>query len=105
MNRRLKFNTMLKSIFVLPLLLARLWLSTSALNKEVVEYEWLSRWEVTGSQIVQYENNNVTINFEFSDRGLGPKLVDKILLSKKGIIVKQTLSEHSFMGSAVSEVR
>jgi hypothetical protein len=62
---------MLKSIFVLPLLLARLWLSTSALNKEVVEYEWLSRWEVTGSQIVQYENNNVTINFEFSDRGLG----------------------------------
>jgi hypothetical protein len=71
MNRRLKFNTMLKSIFVLPLLLAPLWLPTSALNKEVVEYEWLSRWEVTGSQIVQYENNNVTINFEFSDRGLG----------------------------------
>jgi hypothetical protein len=96
---------MLKSIFVLPLLLAPLWLPTSALNKEVVEYGWLYGGEVTGNQIVQYENNNVTINFEFSDRGLGPKLVDNILLSKKGIIVKQTLSGHSFMGSAVSEVR
>ena len=80
-------------------------LPTSELNKEVVEYGWLYGGEVTRNQIVQYENSNVTINFEFSDRGLGPKLVDNILLSKKGIIVKQTLSGHSFMGSAVSEVR
>jgi hypothetical protein len=78
--------------------------SVSALSQEALEYEWLTMGAVTGGQLVEYEGNKVVINFEFSDRGLGPKLLDEITLSDTGTILKQKLSGNSFMGNQVSEL-
>ncbi|MGX5201202.1 amidohydrolase family protein [Aliikangiella sp. IMCC44632] len=75
-----------------------------ASSQEVLEYEWLTMGKVTGSQVVEYKANKVTIDFGFSDRGLGPKLRDEITLSKSGTILKQKISGNAFMGNKVSEL-
>jgi len=71
--------------------------------QEIIEYEWLTMGEKTGSQLVKYEKNSLLIDFEFSDRGLGPKLQDKILLSNDGFIINELVTGETYMGAPVNE--
>jgi imidazolonepropionase-like amidohydrolase len=71
--------------------------------QEIIEYDWLTMGEPTGSQIVKYGKNSLIVDFEFSDRGLGPKLHDKIILSKNGFILEETISGKTYMGALVDE--
>lgn len=71
---------------------------------ELIEYDWLTMGEKTGSQIVKYKGNSLTIDFEFSDRGMGPKLHDVITLSNDGYILTEKVSGKTYMGAPVDEM-
>ena len=70
---------------------------------ELVEYDWLTMGEKTGSQIVKYKGNSLIIDFEFSDRGMGPKLHDEITLTNNGYILTEKVSGKTYMGALVDE--
>jgi cytosine/adenosine deaminase-related metal-dependent hydrolase len=70
---------------------------------ELVEYDWLTMGEKTGSQIVKYKGNSITIDFEFNDRGMGPKLHDVITLTNNGYILTEKISGKTYMGAPVDE--
>jgi|NorSeaMetagenome_1021524.scaffolds.fasta_scaffold21907_1 hypothetical protein len=75
----------------------------NVLANDKLEYDWLTLEEVTGSQVVHYKKNSMIIDFEFTDRGMGPKLHDEIQFSEKGLILNERISGHSYMGATVNE--
>lgn len=92
---------------VLSALLLLLFTSTPALANHlvdhIVEYDWLTMGKKTGHQTVIYDGNRVVMDFEFADRGRGPKIHDEVLLADDYTIITQTVSGHSYMGAQVSE--
>lgn len=73
------------------------------LASQTVEYDWLTMGKKSGHQTVIYDGNKTLIDFEFTDRGRGPKTHDEIWLADDHTIIKQTVTGHSYMGAEVFE--
>jgi len=71
---------------------------------EVRAYEWLTGGEVSGSlQTTWREDGARSTEFEFNDRGRGPKIHEIIETGDDGTVVSLQVSGHSYMGAPVDE--
>ena len=78
--------------------------AVSSLADETQRYEWLTAGKVSGSHVrlIRDDGTRVT-DFEFNDRGRGPKLHEELQTGKDGMLVSLQVSGRSYMGAPVDE--
>ena len=68
--------------------LAALWavcLTAAAQEPRTVHYDWLTAGEVSGSQVLKIGADGArTADFEFNDRGRGPKIHEELTFAADG---------------------
>jgi hypothetical protein len=85
-----------------------LWLllpvAAAAKEAPAVRYDWLTAGEVSGSLLLQIREDGTRIaDFEFNDRGRGPKLHEEVRFGDDGRPLELQVSGHSYMGAPVQE--
>jgi hypothetical protein len=71
---------------------------------ETRHYEWLTAGEVSGALLMTIRDDGARISdFEFNDRGRGPKIHEVIETGENGLVVSLQVSGHSYMGAPVDE--
>ena len=96
-----QFMTILHSV-VLTLVL----LPTTLTGQEpaTVTYDWLTAGEVSGSHVLNIGADGVrTADFEFNDRGRGPKIHEELTVAADGTLLELQVSGHSYMGAPATE--
>ena len=69
-----------------------------------VAYDWLTAGEVSGSQVLQIRADGTRVaDFEFNDRGRGPKIHEELRVDADGRPVAVQVSGHSYMGAPAAE--
>lgn len=80
---------------------------TSAAEKsssEILAFDYLTNDVVSGSmQMTIEDDQHREINFQYNDRGRGPKLHEQIRLGEKGELLELKISGNSYMGAPVDE--
>ncbi|WDD99339.1 amidohydrolase family protein [Thalassomonas actiniarum] len=72
--------------------------------QQVIKYDWLTSGEKSGfMEVTHLDDKHSVTTFEFNDRGRGPKLRDEIWLNDQGIISKQIVTGHAYMGAKTDE--
>jgi hypothetical protein len=71
---------------------------------ELRHYDWLTAGEVSGShvRVIREDGTRVT-DFEFNDRGRGPKIHEELKTGEDGMLVSLQVSGHSYMGAPADE--
>ena len=86
------------------LLAALLSLSLPVLADETVQYDFINNGKREGGQTVVYrDNGTVEVEFQFNDRGRGPKIREVLALDKQGLLTATTITGNSYMGAKVDE--
>lgn len=79
-------------------------LTAPALADETRHYDWLTAGKVSGSHVLVIEADGTRVSdFEFNDRGRGPKLRETLKTGDDGIVVSLAVSGRSYMGAPVDE--
>ena len=69
-----------------------------------VTYDWLTLGKKSGELVITYkDDNSQTANFEFNDRGRGPKTSEKIQFDANGQMISFQVTGKSYMGAPVNE--
>jgi len=69
-----------------------------------VRYDWLTAGAVSGSQVLQIRVDGSRVSdFEFNDRGRGPKIHDEVRFAGDGSVRSLQVSGNSYMGAPVDE--
>ncbi len=78
--------------------------AASSLADETQRYDWLTAGNVSGSHVrtIRDDGTRVT-DFEFNDRGRGPRLHEELKTGNGGMLVSLQVSGHSYMGAPVDE--
>lgn len=83
---------------------ALVFVSIAAQADETRTYDWLTAGEPSGTLIMQVRDDGTRISdFEFNDRGRGPKIHEIIQTDERGLITSLQVSGHSYMGAPVNE--
>jgi hypothetical protein len=71
---------------------------------ELRHYDWLTAGKVSGShvRVIRQDGTRVT-DFEFNDRGRGPKIHEELKIGEDGLLVSLRVSGHSYMGAPADE--
>jgi imidazolonepropionase-like amidohydrolase len=79
-------------------------LGAAAGDGRTMRYDWLTAGEVSGSHVLQIRADGTRVaDFEFNDRGRGPKIHEEISLGSDGKPVTLQVSGHSYMGAPAQE--
>jgi len=74
------------------------------LADELRHYDWLTAGKVSGSHIRVIKDDGTRItDFEFNDRGRGPKIHEQIRTGEDGLPISLRVSGHSYMGAPADE--
>ena len=69
-----------------------------------VTYDWLTSGEKSGELVITYKSDDSQIaDFEFNDRGRGPKISEKIQFDSNGQVISFKVVGKSYMGAPVNE--
>lgn len=68
-----------------------------------LEYSWLTVGEPSGAQTTTIIDDKTTVEFEFADRGRGPKTRTTIQLSPAGFPTSAVISGNNYQKAAVNE--
>jgi hypothetical protein len=102
--RRRGPRTLLRRAALLPILLLSLPQAGLAAAR-TVHYDWLTAGQVTGSLQLQIrEDGSRVADFEFNDRGRGPKIHEVFRIAGDGTLSSLEVSGHSYMGAPADEV-
>jgi hypothetical protein len=91
---------------VFTILLGLLLLNSAAVAEEPLarHYDWLTAGKVSGSLVLMIrEDGTRTADFQFNDRGRGPKIHAESRADESGMIVSLQVSGHSYMGAPAKE--
>jgi hypothetical protein len=78
--------------------------SMALADDRTVRYDWMTADQVSGSHVlVIAADGKRTTDFEFNDRGRGPKLHEVIETNADGFITHLEVTGHSYMGATASE--
>jgi hypothetical protein len=91
---------------VLPVLLAAMLpcAYVSADEARTVYYDWLTAAQVSGSLRLEIsEDGRRVADFEFNDRGRGPKIHEVVRVDDDGLPLALEVSGHSYMGAPAEE--
>ncbi len=71
---------------------------------ELRHYDWLTAGKVSGShvRVIRDDGTRVT-DFQFNDRGRGPKIHEELKTGKNGMLSSLQVSGHSYMGAPADE--
>ena len=79
-------------------------IASSSLADETQRYEWLTAGEVSGSHVRLIRDDGARVtDFEFNDRGRGPKIHEVLETDESGRLLSLQVSGHSYMGAPVDE--
>jgi imidazolonepropionase-like amidohydrolase len=80
------------------------WQALSAGETIIRHYDWMTADQVSGSHVVQINPDGSRVSdFEFNDRGRGPKIHEVIGTGEDGLLISLQVSGHSYMGAPVEE--
>ena len=105
-KHRMNSNTrplkgLLFSTFLLPLLISN---TLTAQEQVSRHYDWLTADKVSGSHVLQIKPDGTRVaDFEFNDRGRGPKLHEELKTGEAGLLTSLQVSGHSYMGAPAEE--
>ena len=69
-----------------------------------VRYDWLTAGQVSGAlQLHVREDGSRVADFEFNDRGRGPKIHEELQVAADGTLLSLQVSGHSYMGAPADE--
>jgi len=83
-----------------------LFLLTGAAQADVLvrKYDWITADQVSGSlNLAVAEDGSRVVDFEFNDRGRGPKLHEVLRVDEAGLLTSVEISGHAYMGAPVDE--
>jgi cytosine/adenosine deaminase-related metal-dependent hydrolase len=84
---------------------AALLLPWTAVAGTTVHYDWLTQGEVSGRlELTIHESGVRSAQFEFSDRGRGPKLAERYAVNEEGLITTFESRGNAYMGAPVAEL-
>lgn len=84
---------MVAALLALPLLSAA----------EELRYTFLTAGKREGGQTIRIDGNRMTVDYEFNDRGRGPKIHEELVLDDAGLIRSYRISGHAYLGSPATE--
>ncbi len=89
--------TFLLSLLLLPAV-------ASAQEPTIRHYDWLTADKVSGSHVLEIRADGTRVaDFEFNDRGRGPKIHEEAKSDETGMLTALQVSGHSYMGAIVDE--
>ena len=72
--------------------------------EEIRRYDWITAGEVSGSHVLVLRDDGARVSdFEFNDRGRGPKIHELLETGDQGLLVSLEVSGHSYMGAPAEE--
>jgi imidazolonepropionase-like amidohydrolase len=78
--------------------------SASAADGRTVQYDWLTAGQVSGSMALQIRPDGSRVgDFEFNDRGRGPKIHEELQVASDGTLLRLQVSGNSYMGAPANE--
>jgi hypothetical protein len=78
--------------------------SALAQEPETRSYDWLTADQVSGSHVLVINpDGSRTADFEFHDRGRGPKIHEQLATDERGFLTSLQVSGHSYMGATAEE--
>jgi hypothetical protein len=77
---------------------------TPAQAGERRHYDWVTADEVSGSHVLVIREDGTRVSdFEFNDRGRGPKIHEELKTGEDGMLQSLQVSGHSYMGAPADE--
>lgn len=83
--------------------LPALLLAAAAFAAEEVRYAYVTAGKREGSQVVKSDGARISVDFEYNDRGRGPKLHEEFTLDSAGLVRTYKVTGKAYFGSAVNE--
>jgi hypothetical protein len=81
-----------------------LFASFTALADVTHHYDWLTAGKVSGSQVLVVRDDGARVSdFEFNDRGRGPKIHEELKTGENEMLIALQVSGHSYMGAPAEE--
>jgi len=78
--------------------------SAQAASERTLRYDWLTAGKVSGSHVVQLgEDGTRTADYEFNDRGRGPRIHEQSRTGGEGLLISLQISGHSYLGAPAAE--
>lgn len=75
-----------------------------AFAAETVRYDFINQGKLEGGQTVVYgDDGSVQVDFQFNDRGRGPKIREEFALDADGLLGATTITGNSYLGAKVNE--
>jgi imidazolonepropionase-like amidohydrolase len=74
-----------------------------AASAESIRYSVVSFGKTTGSQVVERRGTDVSITYEYTDRGRGPKIEQSIRLDGAGVPTRLSVKGHDYLKAPVDE--
>ncbi len=68
-----------------------------------LRYTYVTAGKREGGQVIKTDGARVTVDFEYNDRGRGPKLREEFTLDSSGQVSKYKVTGRAYMGSPVLE--
>ncbi len=76
----------------------------TAQESSIRNYDWVTMGKVSGSLVVeQAADGSQKAEFEYNDRGRGPKLSEQSQVDENGMLVSLDTRGHAYMGAPVAE--
>jgi imidazolonepropionase-like amidohydrolase len=70
---------------------------------ESIRYSVVSFGKTTGAQVVERRGHDLSITYEYADRGRGPKITQSVRLDRDGIPTRLTVTGHDYLKAPVDE--
>jgi hypothetical protein len=100
----MRLSQSIRSCSALAGLVTLILVSVATQADETRTFDWLTAGEVSGTLVMRVHDDGSRVSdFEFNDRGRGPKIHETIQTDESGMIVSLQVSGHAYMGAPVDE--